>query len=561
MQSILLVEQRFCKRIHFKFLTVIIMSVKFDRLGVMLDCSRNAVMGVEQIKRYIEILSNMGYNTLMLYTEDTYEINEQPYFGYLRGKYSKDELKDIDRYALSKGIELIPCIQTLAHLNQIFRWSSFSNAHDCNDILLVGADETYKFIDDMLKTVSEVFTSKIVHIGMDEAHMLGRGKYTDKFGYSTKSEILISHLDKVSKMAADYGLQPLIWGDMFFRSASPDGRYSTQADGPKIIENAPQKVPANVEIVYWDYYSSDKAHYDTYIKKHNEIKENTWFAGGIWTWSGFAPHNKYSISNTRAALDACEENNVNNVVFTLWGDNGAECSRYSALPALYFASEYAKGNTDLESIKLGFEKNFGIAFDDFLLCDLTQTPNTLAGSNCNPEKYLLYNDVFLGMFDTSLSGEEGKMYGSCAEKLKKLSEHKEYGYVFKTLEKLCRALEIKCDLGIRARRAYKEKDQTLLNCVITDHGHLINRLEELYDALEKQWMCENRPHGFEVQDIRLGGLIRRIKHCKERLEDYATGKTDVIPELEEVLLPYDNQKKPAYINYNSWSGTVTANII
>ena len=28
----------------------------------------------------------------MLYTEDTYELNDNPLFGYMRGRYSKDKL-------------------------------------------------------------------------------------------------------------------------------------------------------------------------------------------------------------------------------------------------------------------------------------------------------------------------------------------------------------------------------------------------------------------------------------------------------------------------------------
>ena len=88
---------------------------KYDHFGVMLDCSRNAVRTVEELKRFIDVLSLLGYDTLELYTEDTYEVDGEPYFGYLRGRYSGAELREIDAYAKQRGIELIPCIQTLAH--------------------------------------------------------------------------------------------------------------------------------------------------------------------------------------------------------------------------------------------------------------------------------------------------------------------------------------------------------------------------------------------------------------------------------------------------------------
>ena len=72
------------------------MNVKYNLFGVMLDCSRNAVMKPEEVKRFIDLLEKMGYNSLELYTEDTYKIPDEPYFGYMRGGYTPDEIKDID---------------------------------------------------------------------------------------------------------------------------------------------------------------------------------------------------------------------------------------------------------------------------------------------------------------------------------------------------------------------------------------------------------------------------------------------------------------------------------
>ena len=91
----------------------------------------------------------MGYTSMMLYTEDTYEIAGEPYFGYMRGRFTAEELKDLDRYAGLLGIELIPCIQTLAHLGSIFRWPAYRDVHDTADILLCGEEKTYALIEKM----------------------------------------------------------------------------------------------------------------------------------------------------------------------------------------------------------------------------------------------------------------------------------------------------------------------------------------------------------------------------------------------------------------------------
>ena len=73
--------------------------------GVMLDMSRNGVMNITTLKKYIDTISLFGYNMLQLYTEDTYEVDNEPYFGYLRGAYKKTEIKEIDEYCKQKGIE------------------------------------------------------------------------------------------------------------------------------------------------------------------------------------------------------------------------------------------------------------------------------------------------------------------------------------------------------------------------------------------------------------------------------------------------------------------------
>ena len=69
----------------------------FDRINKiiflnMLDCSRNAVFTVEKVKAMIRILAKLGLNRLLLYTEDTYEVPELPYFGVYRGRYSREEI-------------------------------------------------------------------------------------------------------------------------------------------------------------------------------------------------------------------------------------------------------------------------------------------------------------------------------------------------------------------------------------------------------------------------------------------------------------------------------------
>src|SRR5690625_664312 len=133
----------------------------------MFDFSRNAVMKPERFYEMVRMLAVMGFNSMMLYMEDTYEVKGEPYFGYMRGRYSYEQLKAMDDYAHQFGIELIPSIQTLAHLEEFLKWESTWHYKDTRGALLLESEPTYELIENMITSVSAPFRTKRIHIGMD----------------------------------------------------------------------------------------------------------------------------------------------------------------------------------------------------------------------------------------------------------------------------------------------------------------------------------------------------------------------------------------------------------
>ena len=241
----------------------------FERFGVMIDCSRNAVPSIDGLKKFFTILAKMGYDCVMLYTEDTYEVEDEPYFGYKRGRYSIAEMQEIDRFAASIGIEVIPCIQTLAHLNAIFRWDEYRKIKDIDDILLLDDERTMTLIERMFATLSKSFASRKIHIGMDEAHNVGLGKYLDRHGFGDRYELILRHLNKVCEIARKYGYEPMMWEDMFFRLANHGDYYVKEPIA--FSDDVVNKVPSDCSMVYWDYYSTDEAIYDAMITSSKRL--------------------------------------------------------------------------------------------------------------------------------------------------------------------------------------------------------------------------------------------------------------------------------------------------
>ena len=529
------------------------MKKHFDMLGVMIDMSRNAVMTVDSLKRFLPLLKKMGYNCVMLYTEDTYEVNGEPYFGYLRGRYSKAELKEIDAFGTGLGMTVIPCIQTLAHLNAIFRWRQIP--HDCDDILLVDDERTYELIEHMFETLSECFASRKVHIGMDEAHMLGRGKYMDIHGYESIYSIIRRHLDRILQIASKYGYELMVWSDMYFRPWNNGEYMIPKCDVPQeVIDSLPEQIIP----VYWDYYQSTEQAYSDMIENHLQLSNKTWFAGASWGWQGLIPFNRFTLESMLPALHACQKHGIKNVIFTMWGDDGAECSHFSQLPSLFYLAEYAKENTDENKIKEKFKRLIGIDFDEFMQIDLPNDVVEYEGMPRNPSKYMLYSDCFNGYLDYSVKPGVGKRYTDYSEKLYAIAQKsRRYGYVFDTAAKLCDVMEIKYELGLRTRNAYKAGNKTELERLAKqEYVEVTKRVKIFAKAFEKQWMTDNKPHGFDVQDLRLGGLLQRLDSCRRRILDYVNGKIDRIDELEEEILPYGNKEESLNMNRAPMSATV-----
>lgn len=376
----------------------------------MLDCSRNAVFTVEKVKFLIRILAKLGMNVLMLYTEDTYEVKSEPYFGAYRGKYTRDEIKEIDTYAAMFGIELVPCIQTLAHLHNALKWPEMSKIRDSADILQPDKEETYQFIEKLLISVKENFSTSRVHLGMDEAVMLGLGNSLRENGYKEGSLLIREHCERVMDICKALGLKPMIWSDMYITANTRGGYYD-------VPENADcsqwEKPDRNLGLVYWDYYHDDIRDYEKML--------------GLFDY-----HVKASSTDIKA----------------------------------YYQEIY----------------------------------------NCLSE--------------------------DCTKSAK-------YGLVFSFYEKLAAVLSGKADLGVHIKDAYDREEKEILKEISQNEiPDIICNLEEMKRIREEIWMTDAKPFGYELLDVKLGGVITRLKSTGRRIDNYLNGKVSRLEELEETRLPY-----------------------
>lgn len=525
----------------------------FRDLGVMLDCSRNGVMKVESIKKYLNCIASLGFNLLMLYTEDTYEIKNRPRFGYMRGRYTHEELREIIAHGEKLGIELIPCIQTLGHLGQYLQYSAcrgrtnydtgekIDTMTNTYDTLLMECEETYRFIEDEIRTCREIFSSKRIHVGMDEAENAFIGKFLQQHGVQPKYEVLSKHLTRVTEICKKYDFKPMMWSDMYFRSASKKGIYrDPNAEfSPEFVQSIP-----DVEMVYWDYSYSSVEQFDGMIKKHAELKKPINFVPAIQTWLSPLVCHDSTVLCVWNGLKACLKNKdkINMVMVALWGDDGCMANYLMANSLLPYYSEHCyKGEACTEEdIRRASE---------FLTKMPLEAANAMGDANCVVDeengwrmqaKRLLYGDILYDMScDLQYADAILANYSAHAEVMKKQMALNDKNYIHYRYAWLVYEIGIKkVELRQKLQKAYLKNDRDYLRYVAEELlPYLADTVDELRKCHQKQWESTYKMFGYEVHCYRYGGIVARIREIAERLSRYLGGEIAHIEELEAERIP------------------------
>ncbi|MGP1590946.1 MAG: beta-N-acetylhexosaminidase [Prevotella sp.] len=177
---------------------------RFGYRGMMLDCARH-FFPLDFVKRYIDLLAMHNMNVFHWHlTEDQgwrLEIKKYPELtqkGSIRqgtqvgrndrvfdgvpygGYYTQEQAREIVEYARQRYITVIPEFDIPGHTKaalacypelgctggpyQVARsWGVFQ------DVLCLGKEKTFTFVQDVLDEIMDIFPSKVIHIGGDES--------------------------------------------------------------------------------------------------------------------------------------------------------------------------------------------------------------------------------------------------------------------------------------------------------------------------------------------------------------------------------------------------------
>ena len=176
---------------------------RFAYRGMHMDPCRH-FWDLAEVKRYIDVMALYKLNTLHLHLNDDQgwrvEIKSRPKLteiGAWRsgscieaeygnsdgiphgGFYTQEQLREIIAYAAARGITVIPEIDLPGHMLAALAsypelgctggpyevWTRWGIA---DEVLCVGKEETFDFLEDVLSEICEIFPSEYIHIGGDE---------------------------------------------------------------------------------------------------------------------------------------------------------------------------------------------------------------------------------------------------------------------------------------------------------------------------------------------------------------------------------------------------------
>lgn len=514
---------------------------EFDERGLQIDLSRNGVMRVSAIKEYINYMACMGLNSLILYMEDVYKITKYPYFGYMRGAYSHEELREIDDYAYNLGIEVIPHIQVLGHMSQYFRWNASSDIRNNSDTFLCGEEKTYQFIEEMIKTMRKCFRTQKIHIGCDEAPEAANGKYLKKNGLHNTVDVINQHVKIVVEICKKYEFDAIMYSDLYFSLNTENSlHYHPDVVFPLGFK---EKLP-DVSFMYWDYGQTDENRYSKIISKHQEFGKKVIFAGGIWGWLDILPRYSYTVDTFIPALRACITNKVKSVYGTIWGDDGCECNKMYELFFAPIVSEYCfKGySCSIDEVLDMSEFLFGIKREFFSAVSESAMPY-------EETEYWGYSDTFYGkgLFYTDILynlTNEIDFYKDAIHRyinskriIKKTFKNSKWQDYEQFAVDYYDILISKADIIVNIRTAYENSNKVYLNELIDKK---LPDLREKYVSLmalwQKMWLSVFKPFGWECINSRLATVIARIDYAIYAINNYLSGNAENIEELDEPIL-------------------------
>jgi hexosaminidase len=459
--------------------------------GVMLDISRDKVPSLDTLCALIDRMASLKVNQVQLYSEHTFAYRDHRDVNASASPLDADDIRTLDAFCAARHVELVPNQNCLGHMN---RWL----AHRRYRTLAIAPDGfvdpygiarkamtieptnpgSLALVRELLAELLPLFTSRRVHVGLDEAWELPQARLGDFLDW-------VATLRGLPELA---GHEMLMWGDMLAGRADLLGT-----------------LPEGVTICEWgydDWYPFDERGADLAT-----AGVPFWVAPGTSSWLSILGRLTNARTTCRRAAEAAVAHGGVGYLNTDWGDNGHLQQAVVSEPALVYGAAVSwclDANADVDLAAALSTHVFGdptgelaaavLALGDLHRLITPQFPNMSA----------LVTNLYYPQLPVGRGLTEGLTVGELdavdagLDQARRAATQSRPGRADGPL--LVDETVFGADLVallVHDARARLANDGTIASVPATARKELASVLDELIDRYRARWLARNRPGGLE----------------------------------------------------------------
>ncbi|HZJ26118.1 MAG TPA: family 20 glycosylhydrolase [Acidimicrobiia bacterium] len=474
--------------------------------GVMVDCSRDKVPTLSTLFDLIDRLASWKINHVELYLEHTFAYRNHEVVWRDASPFTATDIRELDEFCRARHVELTPNQNCLGHMR---RWLS----HDRYRPLALGPPPgeaprpvpttidpanpaSLALVRELLAELLASFSSRRVHVGLDEPWELGGERFDDYLGW----------LHALRDLPELEGREMLVWGDILAENAD---RIAQLPDGVTTCE--------------WGYEGTHP--FAARTAAYAEADKPFWVAPGTSAWCTLVGRVTNMRANVAGAADAAAEHGGVGLLTTDWGDLGHLQYLPVSDPGLAYAAAMAWCRDTNRELDLAaalsahcYDDPTGrladalLALGDVHRAITPQAPNisALIAPLYWPQLHL--GRGFLGGFDIAELDRVDEIVDHAVTDVAAATPRRPDGDLL--ADELANGAAL-VSLVARDERARLEGDGTLPSVPQPVRDALAEELRPLIDRHRELWLARNRRGGLDDS----AAWLEHLAAC------YATGET------------------------------------
>lgn len=295
---------------------------RFAVRGAMLDISRDRVPQQRELLAWIDRLADWKINQLQLYCEHTFAYQRHPDVWREASPLTALELRELGRRAAARGVELVPCTNTLGHMERWLKHDRYRPLAECPDgfvdpwgktravgsTLAAVLPGSLALVGEILEELLPCFDSPQVNIGGDEPFELGQGRSAEGVRERGKRAVYLEHLRGVLARVESHGRRAQCWADVLL--SEPEGEARALAEA----------LPPELTCLVWGYEAGHP--WVEQASRLRAIGVPVVLAPGTSSWNTIGGRGRVMRANILEAVDAADQAGADGLLITDWGDNG-----------------------------------------------------------------------------------------------------------------------------------------------------------------------------------------------------------------------------------------------